>query len=311
MSDYLERLGRTLGSVPAPPQPLAQPDRPRPGALRLQIAGSRIDMLDFLALGGCALQVTVGKRNTGLGRMAKPSQRLLLELEFLQLAPACIERQRQLGNGELAVTLEEAREQKQAQLAALIFNATLGGEEYYQFWGTQAVAVDYPAATGSEVISALEAVNSLVRRWLAGDYRADNLAFEILLSEVRTGDGGMLLRALSRQAAGLAVANDMIDRRRAQSPLCHQGLRPAAADILPRVVERFFIGGVQPYAAALGNRAYLLLPPVRELETLLEEALPDTYRHWREQRESRLRRFSDAPRVHVAALQQLLASCQE
>jgi DNA-binding transcriptional LysR family regulator len=49
------------------------------------------------------------------------------------------------------------------------------------------------ATNSNQSIPALQAINGHARRWLAGDYRADNRAFEILLSEVAAGDGVALL----------------------------------------------------------------------------------------------------------------------
>ena len=95
--NYLERLGRTL-DVPVQ-QPVAEAPTvaPRPAELTLPLESGSLDALDFLSISGCAVQVTIGKRNSSLGRLARDSQRLLLELEFLQLAPECIAFQRSKG----------------------------------------------------------------------------------------------------------------------------------------------------------------------------------------------------------------------
>ncbi|MFV0276741.1 MAG: DUF3080 family protein, partial [Parahaliea sp.] len=262
-------------------------------------------------LTGCEVQITIGKRNSSLGRMASASQRLLLDLEYLHLVPPCIDWQRQQGKAELAGILDQARRLKQAQLPARIFLATLGGPEYRTLWRRPAELADYPQHTSAVVITALEAINADTRRWLAGDYRADNTAFELALSEINKGDGGALLLALATQSAWLAAADAMLDTRRARSPLCRPPLRPAAADILPNVVARFFVGDIQPWSAALGRRQYQLLPPLDALEDLLEKALPPAYRHWRAQRQSRLADWIDAPRRHVQAVQSLLEPCRQ
>lgn len=309
LEGYLARLARTLSvampDVVVPSVPLP----PRPGELRLEFPPSTIDSLDFLALSGCALQVTIGKRNSSLGRMAADSQRLLLELEFLRLAPECIDQQRQLGREALASSLETAWRDKREQLPGRIFNATLGGMEYRRFWRGSVAPGDYPAATSSQVITTLEAINGLVRRWLAGDYRADNLAFEILLGEVATGDGGALLEGLALQGAWLSAAENLLAERRNRGPLCAPGIRHEAADILPNVVQKFFVGGVQPYAAVLGRRQHQLLPPVEELETLLETVLPPAFRTWQQERNALLDQLVAAPRRQVEQLKLVLAPC--
>ena len=308
--NYLTRLGRTLDE----PVPAITAEAvflaPRPGELKLAVPSSSLGTLDFLAISGCAVQVTIGKRNSSLGRMARDSQRLLLELEFLALAPECIEYQRGKGNEDIADTLEQAWRLKRQQLPALIFNATLGGQEYRDFWRTGRPDAAYPATAGSQVITALEAIDALAKRWLSGDYRADNQAFELLLSEVASGDGGQLLAALAQQDGALAAADRLVENRLLTAPLCGPGYRPAAADILDTVIARFFVGELQGDAAALGSRFHALLPALRSLEAQLQAVLPETYSDWQHQRDAQLQRFTAAPRRHVERLKALRAPCE-
>ena len=276
--------------------------------MQLAVPGDSIDALDFLALRGCALQVTVGKRNSSLGRLAAPSQRLLLELEFLRLAPACSERLRGEGRDELAATLDRAAAGKRAQLPARIFNATLGSDEFRAFWRAPATLGAYPAETSSEPVSALAAIDALAASWLAGDYRADNQAFELLLSSVARGDGGALLAALALQREALGRADAVLARRTAEGPLCRGGLVPGEVDVLRTVVRKFFVGGVQPWSAAVDRRRQQLLPPLLALENRLAAVLPPPYRQWRRQRDEALA-AAGAPRRHVEAILALLADC--
>jgi hypothetical protein len=308
--NYLARLGRTLDQPLPGVTDAALPRPPRPGQLKLPVASSSLDTLDFLAISGCAVQVTIGKRNSSLGRMASASQRLLLELEFLALAPECIDYQRSKSNEDIALVLEQAWQLKQRQLPALIFNATLGGQEYRDFWRAETPDPTYPGNAGSQVITALEAINMLAGRWLSGDYRADNQAFELLLSEVAAGDGGALMNALAQQDAWLAAANKLVDNRRLRRPLCAPGYRPDAVDILDNVIARFFIGEIQGDAAALGRRFHELLPPLVSLETDLQAVLPVQYASWQHERNARLQRFAAAPRRHVETLKALRAPCE-
>ncbi len=180
---------------------------PPPSALRLEPAGDHLDTLDFLALSGCALQATVGKRSSRLGARARDSQRLLLDLEYLRLAPACIDFQRARGDRALATALEQAVELKRRQLPAAIYNATLGSDEYREFWQRPALApAAEPRGAGGGAGASLQAISNQARRWLAGDWRVDNREFEILLGEVGSGAGGALLQASAAGPAGAAVA---------------------------------------------------------------------------------------------------------
>lgn len=308
---YLQRLGRTLDTAVNPPTAdLTLPRLPRPGQLRLPVVNDKLGTLDFLELRGCALQTTIGKANSSLGRLARDSQKLLLALEFLRLAPDCVAFLEAEDETELATTLTEALAEKRAQLPALIFNATLGSEEFAAFWRPGKLQPAYPGNTSSAVITALEEISAATRRWLAADYQADNMAFELQLSAIATGDGGQLWKALAHQGQWLTQADAAVQQSLQRGPLCPPGRRPAAAEILPNVVEKFFIRGIQPRAADLGRRYHQLLPPVSQLEHSLASVLPQPYKGWQQQREQALAALSQHPREHVSQLQQLLSSCE-
>ncbi|MDO8861834.1 DUF3080 family protein [Haliea sp. E1-2-M8] len=311
LARYLERLERTLDQ-PAPAVEL--PDLPRMpprGELRLDLERSNLGTLDFLALSGCEVQITIGKRNSSLGLLASPSQRLLLELEFLRLAPACIDHMRATERIHLAELLQDAHTLKQQQLPALIFNATLGGPEYRKLWQPPQRLGSYPAQTSSVPLTALAGINASARRWLAGDYAANNMEFEIQLSEVAKADGGALLKALALQAGWLEAGNALLRARRQRGPLCSGPIRPAAATTLRNVIGKFFVGEVQPWSAALGRRQHELLPLVAALESGLHSDLPGIYTRWQGRRDNRLQQWAGAPRRHVEELQAVLAPCEQ
>jgi hypothetical protein len=307
LDTYLSRLSRPLDADVPSWAAVDPPPPPRSAELRVPVTAGRLDALDFLALRGCRLQATVGKRNSSLGRLAPPSQTLLLELEFLRLAPACVETLRADGRDALAITLENAAASKREALPLRIYNATLASEEFRAFWqGGAGPLAHYPKNTSSAPTLALDALLASSERWLAGDYRADNRQVEILLSEIATGDGGRLRRALALQGAALDVANGMLASR---APLCRGSLQPREADIVKNVVARFFVEGVQPWSAALGRRRHELLPPITRLEDLLAPVLPEAYRHWQTRRDAALTRAADAPRQHVEQVQATLEGC--
>jgi hypothetical protein len=310
LNDYLSRLSRPLAVDDAQPPTAALGKLPRSTSLQLPLQGSALDGLDFLRLRGCALQSTVGRRNSSLGRVAPPSQRLLLELAFLREVPACIEKlQSERGQSELVMLLRETQKLKVAQLPTLIFNATLGNREYGEFWRAPVPLTDYPQQTSSLVITALEQVSVAAQDWLKGDYTTDESALELALSDIARGDGGKLLTAMAAQHSALQTANSRIAARLSESPLCANGLTPNAAPILREVARKFFVGEVQPWAADISQRYHQLLPPILQLEALLGTVLPEQYRDWQRQRDRLLSGALLAPRRHVEALQELLGSC--
>lgn len=309
LEDYLARLVRPLNAEPPIPVVDTVVAPPRWTALQLPIEPGAIDGLDFLKLRGCALQETIARRNSSLGRVAPPSQRLLLELRFLREADDCIAYLRLNGETALSTLLAKSAADKQHQLPALIFNATLGNEEYRDLWRTAQPLGNYPNDTSSLVVESLSQIGVGAQRWLAGDFSVDGGEFELLLADVSRGDGGELLSALALQSSYLIAANRVVEERADSGDLCTAGLQPKEAVILRTVVTRFFVGEVQPWSAAINQRAHALLPPIRQLESLLKSVLPAPYEKWRAAREASIDHWSDAPPHHVAALQSLLGSC--
>ncbi len=204
---YPSRIGSTQSVAPA--DDLQEP--PVVVDLQLPIPLASLDTLDLARLTGCSVQSTLGKRNSSLGRHAKPSQRLLLELEYLRLAPPCIDLLRENHN-TLAAALEAAWRNRQQQLPALIFNATLASDEYRSFWLITKAPGDYPPVSHPVVVSALTQINQHIGRWLNGDYQAQNRHVEVLLSQIAGGDAGTLLQPFYAQRSGSVTADPAIER---------------------------------------------------------------------------------------------------
>lgn len=306
---YVERLARALQIQASTPKERAIPKLPKISELRQTLPSSNLGTLDFLSLSGCAVQITIGKRNSSLGIMASDSQRLLLELEYLKHAPECIRHMKTLEQRELATVLEDAYTLKRKQLPSLIFNATLANTEFRQFWKKPQSLENYPAQTSSAVLTALTTIIQNTQRWLAGDYSANNLEFELLLSEVAKGDGGALLYSLSKQASYLSTANALLKTKLSSGPLCTENFRDSAAGVLPNIVHKFFIGEVQPWSADLGRRYHDLLPAISKLEELLGAGLSEKYEHWRRERNKAFSQVVKAPSDHVGLLKETLDSC--
>jgi hypothetical protein len=309
--DYQNRLARTLdakGSATSLPQ--SSWTKPRPEQLQIALADLSVDGLDFLSLSGCALQITVGKRNSSLGKLAPPSQRLLLELEFLRLAPDCIAQlQVESGNEALISALEEATALKRRQLPARIFNAVLAGPEWHAFWQVQSISEDYPSGnTSSDLLTTIEVLNVSVQRWLNGNYEADGMLFEARLNQLRAGDGGTLITAAElTQRYFLDWRNLMHSSPYWQEP-CDRFYTDKQT-ILRTVASRYFAGGVQAWLAPIASRSNSIELAVGELETTLKDVMPEDYKVWLKQRDVLLGGFKTHPRQHVEDLQRLLQPC--
>ena len=310
LDEYLTRLSAVTGIelTSGAPYESGRFDLPDEQAPELP-AASQIDLIDFLSLSGCELQINLGRRNTQLGRTASPSQRLLLDLEFMDLAPECITLLRARGDDELASTLAAVSVEREAQLPDSITRALLSGPEWRLFWERPATLGNYPEDTSSAMTASLSRLADLTRGWLGGNWQASNREVELLLSDLRAGDGGALLEAHSLVSRELARANTLLARTHSTAPLCPFGNPTDRSKALEQVVNRFFVGAVQPWLVQLRQRTELLLEPVKNLEAPLSTTLSPRYRAWVIERDDLLNAQTERIRAHIANIQATLAQC--
>ena len=308
--EYLRRLATVTGVelVASAPYDVNRLDLPRQQPTASS-ASNQIDLIDFLSLSGCALQVNLGRRNNQLGRTASPSQRLLLDLEFMDLAPECITLLRERGDDELASTLAEVSDERQTLLSESIAQAVLMGHEWQLFWERPATLGNYPVDTNSSIAGSLSRLSDLTRGWLGGNWQASSREVELLLSDLRAGDGGALVAAHSLVSRELERANTLLAAAQVTAPLCPYGYHTDRSRALEQVVARFFIGAVQPWLVQLRQRAELLLAPVKNLEAPLSAALSPQYRAWVMERDHLLNNQTELIRAHIANIQAALALC--
>ena len=310
LDEYLQRLATVTGVelVAGAPHDANRLDLPRQQATASPVS-NQIDLIDFLSLSGCALQINLGRRNTQLGRTASPSQRLLLDLEFMDLAPECITLLRERGDDELASTLAKVSDERQTLLSESIAQAVLMGPEWRLFWERPATLGNYPVDTNSAIAGSLNRLSDLTRGWLSGNWQASNREFELLLSDLRAGDGGALLAAHSLVSRELERANTLLARARATAPLCPYGNPTDRSKAFEQVVARFFVSAVQPWLVRLRQRAELLLAPVTNLEAPLSAEWSPQYRAWVVERDHLLNHQAELIRAHIASIQATLAPC--
>lgn len=305
---YLHALAAALSlKTPGSPASRILPP-PTADALRLDIAATGLEQVDILALSGCAVQRNINRRDTRLGRSAKPSQQLLLALEYLRLAQPCIAQLRGR-NDALAEFLNAAWQQLQAQLPALIFNATLGSDEFRAFWRAVPAPGEFPRSNAADAVAALHAIDEQVVRWLAGDYRAQDRDFELWLAAVAGGGGGALWETVTRRGDALATADRMLARRAASASNCGDTLHENSSEDRAAHLHHRFTHDVQPLFERSVQRYRVLLRPIAALEAQLYTALPAPYLRWMDDRNALLDTLTDAPRRHREQIERLRADC--
>ena len=303
--DYNERLMRVLDeSVAQPAMSSSLPRLPRVRDLVMTLETGSVNPIEYLQLGDCELQNLIAKRNSSLGKLALPSQRLVYELNFLRLSGDC---QAQLNDQELSAYLQEVTEKKRELLPSLIWQATLGSKEFRELWKYRKLS-ELPALD-PQVELTLSRLNNYIDAWLAGDYRVDSARLEAQLSIIRWGNAGEHLSQWMIFSDELAMGTAILNSRLAKQPLCFKDMKTKVADRFHTLVRQFLIGSIQPQVARLNRDHYSLFPLLRSLEGKLSIGEPSAYTAWREQRDLLLDHSVSALSRHVRSLEPLLKQC--
>lgn len=310
---YAERLGNVLDSVSNKERTvpvrsaMRYPEQSQIlTPLNAQNALSpKINLLDFLSLHGCRLQTVIAESNSSLGKFAANSQRLLSALEFLRLAPECIQQLYADDNIPLAEAVSSEMERKREQFLLMFARATIADDELHSFWRLPQSLADYPQNTGSEPVQALARLSVLAGFWQNGQYGKGLAEFENVLGLVRAGDGGALLKSYALLDAYLDGLNAYLDSVLSSPLLCQRNdvFSPA---ILSNVVQKYFVQDVQVWAADLNRRYYAIQSAMEPLENILKAYTSDTYKRWSAGRGALAESVKSRLQQHVAKLRVLL-----
>ena len=313
LADYVERLSTAadidIGMVEGSQDSSRRVDLPFDLDTASLASTGSLSLIDFLSLSGCELQANIAKRNTSMGRTASASQRLILDLEFLRLAPACVTLMKDKGVDSVADTLRENIELRRTNLATRIFSATLAGPEWRKFWEQPMFLGSYPESASGDSAQALWELSERVQRFLDHDWSAADEDLEALLSLIRTNSGGQLLAAAALQSDYLERANDILRRAVSEGTYCKSEAITEAGTITKTVVAKYFAADVQRWSAQVSQRHYEIQSALIALETHLTATLPQRYKDWVTERGALLHRLYAAPREHVAVIKKTVNAC--
>jgi hypothetical protein len=272
-------------------------------------ATGTLSLIDFLSLSGCELQANIAKRNTSMGKTASASQRLILDLEFLRLAPACVTLLEEKEENSVADTLRENIELRRANLPKRIFAATLAGPEWRKFWEQPMSLGSYPESASGDSAQALWELSERVQRFLDHSWSAADEDLEPLLSSMRANSGGQLLAAAALQSGHLKRSNEILRRASEKGTYCRNETITEAGTITKTVVAKYFATDVQRWSANVSHRHYEIQSALIALESHLTSTLPPRYLDWVTERDALLHRLYAATREHVAVIKKTVNAC--
>ncbi len=249
--DYIGRLERVLelDIVKVDPVTTAYPSR-----RQLQVATQevKIDFLDFLGILDCDLNRVIAGRNSVLGKVMQPSQRWLYEVSLLSALEDCIRHlQTQEEPPEVLTELFKIKGLKERELPAVVWNATWAGPEFQQLFSSRygPLTAAFRFSDHAELSAALSSLAKWSRQpgllTDASAYEASNQTLAI------TPIIGRLLVSYQESIHYLNAINQAVEVRLAARPVCFQGRPNRDAKILSNVLQKVFIGGIQPHLSEL------------------------------------------------------------
>ena len=282
MDEYVERLGRVLETDPQFSELAPAPILPRRRERVLDMPELELGMLDFLSLYGCDLQFVVGEKNSIMGKVMQPLNRLRYELRFIASAKKCLQSSIDDGDEELQDTLQQAISSKRENLPIALWNATWGVEEVENLFTTSKGF--YPVIAESPLSDLAREATQLERaaRSLLNGELELNLDFAGAVQQRWQAEhhAGQLINSALLVAARLNDGTEVIERRLAQRPLCLNGKSNNQSTIVQSMFFSIYIGKVQPYLADLRRARIDLLEPLAQLGRIQTAVMPQSFQRW-------------------------------
>lgn len=278
MDEYLVRLARVLAVENQPSDIMQVMTLPRPRDRRVEIHPMQINMLDFLSLYGCELQVVVGERNSIMGRVMTPLNKLRYQQRFIDKARQCLPKIEQAG---LKQQLRKAIKHKKTTLPAYFWNAVWSDEPMASLL-TQSKGVFDPEqnrASLSQLKSDLGQTLTVSKQLMSGRVDVDLTAMsEIHQRWVFNHQPGQLMNSARLLTTRLNDASVLIEQRLKAKPLCYMKKPTMQADRVKGVFFHVYIGRVQPYVAKVSQAAEQIFGRLGTLADSQSALMPDQFR---------------------------------
>lgn len=321
LADYNGRIARVLDQPLPPATATRVPTWPSIREITQQPADVRVGLLSFLDFGRCGLLREISERNSSLGRVQAPSQRLLYEMRLLRGLRHCADiirddvRSTDASRREFASTIQQLLELKTRDLPLVYWNATFGAPEMRDFFSVSAL----PLRTG-EVTPANNAANALA--WLAALGRqapdAPLPASEAMEQQyyqlIGNRLGGRAWLSLDLARRELERSTSLLQQAAAAGKLCPNGVPTARAERLHNVFTAIFVQRVQPWLAVTAGESRLLGDALERLWQAQQITAPPAlsrYRTavWADAPGSLRDDFNIAVRDHAMAWKAVLGPC--
>lgn len=315
MDEYLARLERVLEVEGKHSDIMQVLTLPRPRDRRVGIEPMQINMLDFLSLYGCELQVVVGERNSILGRVMTPLNTLRYQQRFIDTAQQCLPKVEKAG---LKKQLRQAIEYKRANLPAYFWNAVWADEPMAALM-TQSKGLFYKQQSNSTITQLkadLDHTVTVAKQLNSGATDVDLTSMgDIQQRWVFNHQAGQLINSARLLITKLNDASGLIEQRLGDKPLCYLKKPNRQSERMKGVFFHVYIGKVQPYLAIVSQSGQQIFGRLSLLASTQASLMPETFKPFYdeildiERPDNLWRSLDNAIQRHTKRWQQLLDQC--
>lgn len=320
MQTYTKRVANVLNEEIKTPTAASQLPALPPQKLRHQTTTDiREGMLDVLDFSYCGLLPLIASRNSSLGIVAQPSQRLIYEIEFYRKLTKCLPllEKDPILDHELKARIKAVYTIKTQNLPKVIWNALYTGQEIEASLALNLPPLPLQKSSHSEALRALNKLYS-VTNILNKDSSADKLSLdrieESFAAIYHAPLGTPLLKSLLLLEATLNDVAEIINTRLLRRPLCFPGMQNPQADILKNIFTEYYARQIQPYMSKthrIGEQWFTLheitlkkLPIPNNIESYVAQVF------LKDSSSSIWNRYIAARDKHTHAWQTILKQCQ-
>jgi hypothetical protein len=324
LEDYAARMSIVLDTeinLSLTQAALTLPALPSKRERLVQTTELRENLWDVLDFRQCDMLKLISERNSSLGKVMLPSQKMRYELRFIKTLQNCRETLNAIekpDDTQLAFQsrLEVIYQTKRDNLPLEVWNGIYGSNEIEQHFKIGKLPLSLTADNNGHVQQALDQLAEL-----AIISQSDSITLPDWLDKVEapyeamhnSEFGSQLLSSLAMMTQTLDRTAEAIEARLKHKPFCFPGHQPTHAKTLNNVFQKYYAGKVQPYMAVIqrqGNPWFTLHD-----ELMSQLLAPPAIQNYRQQvvgisvKSSLWGKWVQARERHTKAWQKILGQC--
>lgn len=269
----------------------------------------QLSIVQLAQLSHCKLNTLIAEHNSQLGKVATAAGQLTYQIQFIQLAPSCLDKLSPESKSYHAIKRELANKKQQllTQFNHLLYN----DPELKRTWQLTSYALDTNLAGLVETELALQNLLTLKQQIIQQQYaQIDSQALYPLLSVLRQFNFNQALVSAVRQQTYFNHSTSRYLASIELNELCNPLKNKRQAQIVSNVFKKYYLAQLQPYQAQLSGALERLIPLYQQLWLGSTTNQPELAALLQHQPNNLLTVFKDSAKTHVTWWQKFYKTCE-